>query len=127
MDSAVTINPQTVAGGENSITTDWTNLQRDRVIEAKVPAILFILCKTVTEDQNGTLFLNGTLVQRILWEGAPPANFKYFPVRLKGPLADGDINERRCETKLMSREIHMCYTTLNLVNAPLDIRPYWHS
>ncbi|CAM9344366.1 unnamed protein product [Sphacelaria rigidula] len=90
--------------------------------------MLFVLCKTVTEDESGALFLNGTLVQRILWEGPPPENARCFPIDLKGPLAGGQLQERRTTSKVTRESTtptHMLYSTINMINAPIDVQPHW--
>lgn len=55
------------------VEADWNDLQRPLPPELKVPVSLFVMCKTVVEDDQGALFLNATLVQRILVRNIPPA------------------------------------------------------
>lgn len=113
---------------DRSVKTNWTFLRNQDAEEAKVPAMLFVLCKTVTEDESGALFLNGTLVQRILWEGPPPENARCFPIDLKGPLAGGQLQERRTTSKVTRESTtptHMLYSTINMINAPIDVQPHW--
>lgn len=113
---------------KRSVKTNWADLRTTDAEEAKVPAMLFVLCKTVMEDESGALFLNGTLVQRILWEGRPPHKAGCFPIDFKGPLAGGELQERRTETKVTHESTtptHMLHSTINMINAPIDIQPHW--
>lgn len=116
---------------ERPIKSDWRALKRGMADEVKIPTFLFVLCKSVTEDSSGGLFLNGTIVQRTLWEGEPPPCDKgdkpYFQVALKGPLAGGELEERRWEnTTTADDDSKMVYATINLSEAPIDIRPKWN-
>lgn len=63
--------PQPAAAAAGSRRVDWDDLCNSQDVELKVPVSLFILCKTVVEDDQGALFLNGTLVQRILVDNVP--------------------------------------------------------
>lgn len=47
---------------QTSVSIDWEEL-RNSEGEATVPVAPFVLCKTVVEDEQGGLFLNGTIIQ----------------------------------------------------------------
>lgn len=116
---------------EQQIKTNWGELKQDQVAEdAIIPAMLFVLCKTVTEDAAGALCLNATLVQRVLWEGTPaeegtPPKTPLFTIGLKGPLIGGTLEERRSEDKVIDASTIMAHATINLVEARIDVQPHW--
>lgn len=134
----------TTMSNEASIKTNWAVLKQQDADEVKVPVVLFILCKTVTEDSTAGLLLNGTIVQRVLWEGEPPPTAQndtpYFQVSLKGSLlAGGRLEERRSEARVIdgttaclspptdnpTPQTTLVHATINLAEAPVDIRPHW--
>lgn len=117
---------------ELSIKADWSDVEQQDADEAKIPAFLFVLCKSVTEDSSGGLLLNGTVVQRTLWEGEPPprsaeTDVPYFQVELKGPLPGGRLEERRWEKTEVVDGTSMVHATINVYEAPVDIQPHWSS
>ncbi|CAN0366916.1 unnamed protein product, partial [Ectocarpus sp. 6 AP-2014] len=90
------------------VEADWEKLEQTEQ-DVIVPASLFVMCKTVVEDDGGGLFLNGTLVQRVLVKNVPTISPSdgtidaathskleslLFPIHLKGPLPGGDIKHR---------------------------------
>eukprot|EP00903_Cladosiphon_okamuranus_P022262 g20470.t2 len=114
---------------ESSMQTKWADVATEEVDEVKIPAFLFVLCKSVTEDSSGGIHLNGTIVQRTLWEGDPPEpaenDVPYFKVDFKGVLPGGDVEERRHETKDLDNGIKMVYATINFKAAPIDVQASW--
>lgn len=114
---------------ELSLQTDWTVVGDNDADEVKIPAFLFVLCKSVTEDSSGGLHLNGTIVQRTLWEGRPPPvaeiGSPYFQVVIKGSLSGGSVELRRHESTSLADGTSMEYATMNLCDAPVDIQPHW--
>lgn len=109
------------------------------------------MCKTVVEDDGGGLFLNGTLVQRVLVKNVPTISPSdgtidaathskleslLFPIHLKGPLPGGDIKHRTLyidDPRTPSDQeaeapgtVQLCAQTLDLISAPLDVRQYWN-
>lgn len=130
---------------EGRMVTDWELLKTQEAAEAKVPTTLFVLCKAVTENDQGDLFLNGTLVQRFVWAGTPPPTAEgdkpYFQISLKGPLAGGELKERRIGEEVNSQApttveakkamgasesttTTTINATINLVGAPIELEPY---
>ncbi|CAM9771325.1 unnamed protein product [Ectocarpus sp. 4 AP-2014] len=108
------------------------------------------MCKTVVEDDGGGLFLNGTLVQRVLVKNVPTSpsggtidtatqsklESLLFPIHLKGPLPGGDIKHRTLyiddPRKPSDQEdeapgtVQLCAQTLDLISAPLDVCQHWN-
>ncbi|CAM9627096.1 unnamed protein product [Ectocarpus sp. 12 AP-2014] len=102
--------------------------------EAAVPAILFVLCKTVIDNDQGGLSLNATVVQRVLLEAplaTPPPlrpleDTLLFEIKVKGPRAGGEIASRRKGLESMhGGNSYMAYETLDLKAVPLDVRQQW--
>ncbi|CAB1110067.1 unnamed protein product [Ectocarpus sp. CCAP 1310/34] len=135
------------AGG---VEADWEKLEETEE-DIIVPASLFVMCKTVVEDDGGGLFLNGTLVQRVLVRNVPTTSLSdgtidattqskleslLFPIHLKGPLPGGDIKHRTLyinDPRKPSDEeveapgtVQLCAQTLDLISAPLDVRQHWN-
>ncbi|CAM9385637.1 unnamed protein product [Ectocarpus sp. 12 AP-2014] len=135
------------AGG---VEADWEKLEKTEE-DIIVPASLFVMCKTVVEDDGGGLFLNGTLVQRVLVKNVPTVSPSdgtidaatqskleslLFPIHLKGPLPGGDIKHRTLyiddprEPSDQEFEapgtVQLCAQTLDLISAPLDVRQHWN-
>ncbi|CAM9268889.1 unnamed protein product [Ectocarpus sp. 12 AP-2014] len=134
----------------SGVEADWEELvqtQQDII----VPVSLFVMCKTVVEDDGGGLFLNGTLVQRVLVKNVPTISPSagiidaatqsklkslLFPIHLKGPLPGGNIKHRTLyvddprepsdEEAEAPGTVQLCAQTLDLISAPLDVRQHWN-
>ncbi|CAN0424355.1 unnamed protein product, partial [Ectocarpus sp. 12 AP-2014] len=117
------------------VASKWARL-RESQREAKVPVALFVLCKTVVEDDQGALYLNATVVQRVPLETTRPTPPQeqleqdlLFQMRVKGPSAGGGITIRRRSVEdVRGRSQHtvMVCETLDLKTVPLDVRNYWN-
>lgn len=45
-----------------AVSVDWEKLRKAEG-ETKIPVVPFVLCKKLVEDDQGALFLNGTVMQ----------------------------------------------------------------
>lgn len=122
---------------------DWDTLH-EATNEVKVPVAMFILCKTIVEDEGGSLFLNATVVQRVLVGNIPISNPQgptsddsiakqlkavVFGIDLKGPIPGGDVKHRRESSLPIGAppgSIHLCARTFDLVSVPIYVRSIWH-
>ena len=110
------------------VEADWVELETSLQAEVMVPVSLFLMCKTVVEDDQGALFLNGTLVQRIMIGNIPPATSTpapaastpkedkiseddrqklkslLFPISIKGPIPGNPAKSRRVDLVDLPRD-----------------------
>ncbi|CAM9807519.1 unnamed protein product [Ectocarpus sp. 6 AP-2014] len=117
------------------VASKWTTLLGSQ-LETKVPVALFVLCKTVVEDDQGALYLNATVVQRVPLETTSPMPPQdqlekdlLFEMKVKGPSAGGGITSRRKsveDVREQSQHTVMVCETLDLKTAPLDVRQHWN-
>ncbi|CAM9751946.1 unnamed protein product, partial [Hapterophycus canaliculatus] len=131
---------------------DWNTLCEAK-LEQKVPVSLFVLCKTIVENEGGNLFLNATVIQRVQVKNvpkferdplpdSPPKEEKevittqmqlealMFDIVLKGPFPGGEIKIRR-ETTLTGvgttpQSTWLIAQTLDLASVPIDACSEWH-
>lgn len=112
----------------DGVEADWKGIVTSLQPEMKVPVSLFVLCKTVVEDDQGALFLNGTLVQRILVGNIPPATSSpsastpqgntdisaddqtklkalLFAISIKGPIPAHPAQSRRIDLADIPRDV----------------------
>lgn len=120
-----------------SVQVDWDTL-RWATNELKVPVSLFVLCKTIVEDEVGSLFLNATVVQRVLVGNVPTSGEStaeqlkavMFGIDLKSPFPGGEVKRRRdaflTEVGAPPSSTQLCAQTFDLVSVPIDVRSIWH-
>lgn len=125
-----------------SVEIGWDTL-REATCEQKVPVSMFVLCKTMVEDQGGGLFLNATVVQRVQVGNIPipsPPTLDestakqlkelVFDIGLKGPFPGGEVKKRRDAALTGVGEplgsAQFCAQTFDLVSVPIDVRSEWH-
>lgn len=125
---------------ELSVEIGWRTLCEAKR-EQEVPVALFVLCKTIVEDDGGALFLNATVVQRVQVGNVPIPNPPtpepstaeqlkklMFDINLKGPLPGREVKPRR-DAKLIGRpatSTQLCAQTFDVVSVPIDVRSTWH-
>lgn len=120
-----------------SMEVDWDTL-RGATNELKVPVSLFVLCKTIVEDEGGSLFLNATLVQRVQVGNVPTSDEStarqlkavMFGIDVKGPFPGGEVKPRRdaslTEVGASPSSTRLCAQTFDVVSVPIDVRSIWH-
>lgn len=137
-----------------SVQIDWGTLC-GATREQKVPVSLFVLCKTIAEDEGGSLFLNATVVQRVQvgnvpvsTQGTAPEESTakqlkalVFDIGLKGPFPGGEVKRRRdadvtgvrappaadvTGVRAPPASAQLCAQTFDVLSAPIDVSSIWH-
>ncbi|CAN0298539.1 unnamed protein product [Scytosiphon promiscuus] len=116
---------------DESAVNDWNELRASQVAQ-KVSVALFVLCKSVVEDDEGALFFNGTAVQRVLLRAdqlRPPDELErelMFDIQIRSPVATTHVFPRRHSVVELDRNVFMGSEVFDIKAAPLDVQEHWH-